>query len=1853
METQGTIGIKATLDVTEMQRNAQKYLREIDAMQDHTDIASKSVAKSFQRIQAAGAAYFSVDMAKRFASEMVSVYGTFQQLDISFKTMLQSGEKATKLMGELTNFAAITPFNLIDVGKGAKQLLAYGTKVENIKSDLEMLGNVASGVSVPLGDIIYLYGTLRSQGRAYAVDIRQFAGRGIPIYQELAKVLNVNVDEVNDLVEAGRVGFPQVEKAFQNMTNKGGMFFNLMQEQSKSVTGKISNLQDKIDVVFNELGKANDGFINGAIDGASYLVEHYNEIGEALMSLVAVYGIHKAALMANAAYYGSIKRVENITRINAEAQALKTLETEEIKANLSKQGLIVGSLEYNKALKAEIQAEMERQVQIAQTASAELSVAKEKLATAELAKSQALQNVQLKKAELDSVISLAQAEKVAAIEKRIALESEKQSNAALSVSRLQEQKDAAIKQAIHLKEIGASNEKIAANNREIAIISEKIAAAKAEEIQHSRNIVALRAEAKAVDNNISSKAVQKAQTQLNIATENLNTASIQRNTAAREVSSKAAIVDSAVRRSNTLETGLNTAGEVANTAAKSFGVKVTNLLTAATAKLNAVLAANVWTIVALGIAAVGYGIYKLITYQTDAEKAQEKLNKRVKEFNSETEAEQAEIDRLFGKLDGAKGKAEEYQAAKDAIIDKYGDYLKGLGDEIEKLNDVAAAYEAVSAAAKQAALDRAIADSTSTAQKDWADKQTELMDDLEKSIRESDKFRGKKGIDREVSAIMQMIKSDLKSGGKLSPDTQKMVDGLTKEYYVPTGLSAGYNETRNNVQVYVDRMKANNALLEKTYKGIHEKLGNDTNEYINLTAQQISTDIANFNAALERVKKTGRNQMAKLHDGSISSSMGEAEIMYHLRKLKEAQAKQEKDKQDKEKGAETVAQRKVRWAKELTEAEQKLAELKADNSTATEKEIKSQQDLVDGLKKKLGIDDKSVNSKQKQQEEANRLKVENAERQRQIDELNQQNKEKVVQSELELAQAKIDAMDEGFLKEQAQIELNYKKAKADNVRRANEYVKAAQQAERIAWEKEHPDYKEKGLIFIPTTKTENDLSPKDKAILESYDKAAFDAKTAGEKNLAKSLLETYQDYTDRRLAIEKKFNDDIAALRIQREKFQKEGNTEKVQQTDRAIAQATKKKGESLVNFDYEQLKKSPEYIYAFENLKQTSTETLNSLLSQLEDAKQTAAQVLSPDQLREYTSTIQSIMDELTERNPFQMLIDRKKELAEAELELAKAKQQLDAVNSGQKIFQSSKLNDATGKIEITYLSSAEALEKYRKAKDKAAKANSNFLKAEKSAIDKVNELASSLKGLGDAIGGTSGEIISLMGDVALFATGTIDGISKVAQTGANAISAVEKASVILGIISTAIQLLQKIGEMGSNKAFKQYEAYAEKIKEINALTDAVNEYRIAALEARQAEENWFSEDNLKNLRDYRKLHDEVAKAYADKAMESQAIYKNERGGGWLTGAFNWVMGNMSALSWWDKWKNIWGQGDYDKGQTAAINNLRIETRKKSSGFLGTGIGSKSQKTEDLVSWARNQGLGELFDDEGLINKELAQSLIDNYGDKLVGQTKETLEALIKLREQYDEYIQQLHEYVNSLYAPLVDNFVDSIWDWFDTGKDALDSFKSYASDTFRDIVSDMLRTIVLEKVVGSFSDDIASLYEEYSKGTIDEKELMRRVAERTGSLVDDYESNIPTLQNILNEVNGYLKNAGIDLQKPEESSREATKKGIATASQDSVDEFNGRIMATNIMLSDILQKFKEQYPVVVNISSNVDNIKLSMSAVSVNVAVLKELSKAANTHLANIENNTAVLKDMQNDMVEVKRGIERINDKGIKLLK
>ena len=310
-----------TGDNSNFMRKLQEAENGIRAASRQIEESGTSIEALFNRMTRAAAVFGAGFTAKELISDIVKVRGEFQQLEVAFNTMLGSKEKANALMSQLVRTAAVTPFDLQGVANGAKQLLAYGAAAEDVNETLIRIGNIAAGLSQPLSDLVYLYGTTMTQGRLYTQDLNQFTGRGIPMIRELANVFGVAEGEVKGLVEAGKVGFPEVQKVIHNLTNEGGMFYNLMQEQSKTITGQISNIEDAIATMFNEIGQANEGIINDALSGVGYLVENWESVAIAIESAAIAYGTYKAATMTAAALQGA----EQTLKVDTEIEGLRAL----------------------------------------------------------------------------------------------------------------------------------------------------------------------------------------------------------------------------------------------------------------------------------------------------------------------------------------------------------------------------------------------------------------------------------------------------------------------------------------------------------------------------------------------------------------------------------------------------------------------------------------------------------------------------------------------------------------------------------------------------------------------------------------------------------------------------------------------------------------------------------------------------------------------------------------------------------------------------------------------------------------------------------------------------------------------------------------------------------------------------------------------------------------------------------------------------------------------------------------------------------------------------------------------------------------------------------------------------------------------------------------------------------------------------------------------------------------------------------------------------------------------------------------------------------------------------------------
>ena len=467
-------------------------------------------------------------------------------------------------MSQLVDTAAKTPFDLTSIAQGAKQMLAFGSNVGSVVDEIVMLGNVASGVSAPLGDLIYLYGTLRSQGRAYTVDIRQFAGRGIPIYEELGKVLNVDRQELNKLVTEGKVGFPEVEKAFKNMTSEGGIYFNLMQEQSKSLTGMLSNLGDAWDSALNKIGKDNEDLFAGAIQGAIDLVENMDEIIRIVQAVTIAYGSYKAAIMLNTLAtkgYTGVALIDNTVKqakiALLKAEATITGQTAaQTKAMTAVQQAHVAALQ--KELTAEEQANLVKKLRIATI---------QQLLTAQQQEYLSNLNLTASSANYEAV-----ATSVLTVEQREAL-----SKTDLSAK-------SAVYRAALEQEVAAKRSNIVASvetlREEVKLAASRAESAKQSSISAMRSAEAARASLLAARQSGNASKIAKAEKRLETAQTKQLTLAQERMAAVADFNAKKKQLEAAAIQQSRIASSVDTA-------AKAAQATTTNVLTLATSKLTA------------------------------------------------------------------------------------------------------------------------------------------------------------------------------------------------------------------------------------------------------------------------------------------------------------------------------------------------------------------------------------------------------------------------------------------------------------------------------------------------------------------------------------------------------------------------------------------------------------------------------------------------------------------------------------------------------------------------------------------------------------------------------------------------------------------------------------------------------------------------------------------------------------------------------------------------------------------------------------------------------------------------------------------------------------------------------------------------------------------------------------------------------------------------------------------------------------------------------------------------------------------------------------------------------------------
>ena len=300
-DNEGKLLFEVRADQSDIKKDIEAIKKQFESLTEKTKEEGKKQAEVWQNLVKGATAYFTLQGASAFIKQVVAVRSQFQQLEIAFGTMLKSKEKANALMAQMTDLAAKTPFGLQEVSEGAKRLLAFQVPAEEVTETLRRMGDVAAGLGVPMGQLIHVYGQVKAQGKLMTNDLYQFMNAGIPIIAELSKVVGKSETEIKDMVSAGKIGFAEVQAVIKGMTDEGGLFYNLMAEQSKTLSGQLSNLEDNFDNMLNEIGKATEGIASGAISSVAFLVENYQTLGKIIAGLIATYGAYRTAVLVNIA----------------------------------------------------------------------------------------------------------------------------------------------------------------------------------------------------------------------------------------------------------------------------------------------------------------------------------------------------------------------------------------------------------------------------------------------------------------------------------------------------------------------------------------------------------------------------------------------------------------------------------------------------------------------------------------------------------------------------------------------------------------------------------------------------------------------------------------------------------------------------------------------------------------------------------------------------------------------------------------------------------------------------------------------------------------------------------------------------------------------------------------------------------------------------------------------------------------------------------------------------------------------------------------------------------------------------------------------------------------------------------------------------------------------------------------------------------------------------------------------------------------------------------------------------------------------------------------------------------------
>ena len=1622
---------------------------------------------------------FAVEQARRFLANVIEIGGQLERQRISISAILNDTAKANDLFERIKGLALKSPFGVVELDQYTKQLSAYGFKYNELFDMTKRLADISAGAGTDIGRLTLALGHVRSATYLTGITLRQFSMNNIPMLKMLADYYTelegkiVSTAEVQKRISKRQVSYQDVIEQIKRLTDEGGMFFNMQEKISESLSAKFKNLKDALDIMYGELAESSIGdILKDMATNLTALTRHWREIGAVMAAVAIMFARSRIAMSYN-----------NLTVQKGTAVTLRKILVDK------------------RAAAAELRrASITRSL----TASENAQIASSnRLMAADLKAAYA--EGQLTKEELLRVVAL---KKISAEEARLLVEIEEITGAEIEAA------IAANKWKVALKGVGVSLRNTFAGLGPGMWASIGVMAGIELYSAYKSWVDKIDAKTEEMRDLIKSRILDLEKERKSLADSGKP----------KDQASLKAQVDSMKQ-------------VLANSEAYTVTIDGQLKKSGGLSEQYDILAES---------------IDKVIEKQYKALNVQDDVNKMIKASKSEWRDLLGGVydfmfnDSIGGNFKDVNTSYTDLRRSIDAAWE-YRTAMKSVVEEIMNSTDVSSAFREQLKNSPFEEQIRLLSESGYWGKITLAMERVGIQfgntsTDIRKTTKNIEKaLKGVAGAWEEVATddIPRMMKKFMKDRG-------------WDEEQLRRWANSNVDDVKLMLNGILDQIDEKSPSIRRAFK----QMAFDYMRFAGMAGNGAAAGVKALGAALADAGKTLEDDvLADLKEDTPPADSG----------------KEKKDKLlEKWKGRYDAL-------KTYYEQVQKFVKLGYD--------VRSAMNKVE----ELGLAPKGIFGK----EEATRENYAKLLRDLLSETLGGTEQRDALQRDIK---ASLGDFERGKVEEQMKKNVSIMKSyvselesqwklyreiykKTGNLELAShafEDGKIWDDVSRRMLDEFNSKLREYGIVNASFHWDMNEEELKSE--LRDADGLVHDDVINLALAIQKIIRGNYSNFLkDSASAFSKGLTENEKLLNMLQQRndlvkeydaYNKEGQPDIAKGYGAQIAALDKQ----ISSQRWKAFQENNDWGRVFGDLDDMTLATLKKMIDAMNEYRLSAE--MDVTETKAWYEAMQKLTDKTTVLDPLGAITDAVSALGSIHISqdaqkevLEMTKATLDAAEEAYKKDPSAENLDALSAARKDY---NEALHQSGVLADREAAAINRLRKSLREVGSMLNELGSSISALGSSVGGKTGDIFggigSILGNVGkgfetiASAKSGLTGLAKVMQN----------VNIVLTVASLAIEANKTLASILPNTE-KNYEHYARKAREVNKLREAVDDYRIAVARARAEENGWLGQTEIGSIRSEYEKNGEVMKAYYKELYEAQEAYQ-AKGATWkkivlpaataigavVAGAFTFGAGaaavgaigasilgsaavatavgaTIDAAIGYAVGQLIQAgidQISYKDGQTSARNNLQMQTRHRTM--------FRSEKTQNLEDWVRENLQTELFDDEGLINLEAAEEILDKYGDKLVGDTKETLERLVELRKEYDEFIKQIKDVVDQQWSALGDVMVDSVWEFLRDGSDALDTFKDKAGDTFRSIAQDAVKQFLKVAVFQGFEDQLTDLYKLYGAGIIDEGILMTGVADIAGGIADAFDKSLPTAERLAQNIADIFGIKGYDIVGEGDSSSE-----------------------------------------------------------------------------------------------------------------